>query len=158
MLNRNNIAIAATSVLPANERDSYEPGNLFDGDLTTAWNHCGSECTFDDDSSQARNGVGVQITMTFDEQVQLVGLRIANGYQKSDEIFESNNRVQILAVDHAGPLETITLDDTPGYQDISLQPVMTDFLILEVRAVYVGDQTFNDVAISELEVLVAETN
>ena len=50
--------------------------------------------------------------------------------------------------------ETVDIADEKGFQTIEIAPVATDFLIIEVTAVYEGDGTYNDLGVSEIEMLV----
>jgi hypothetical protein len=149
------ISVTASSSIPG---DSYVPENMLDGVLETAWNHCGTSC---EETGAARQGVGQTLQFDFDEDVTLTGFRIANGYQKQSEaagdVWVKNNRIRQIVVTTADGSETVELADERGYQTINIQQATTDFLTIEVTGVYEGDGTYNDLAVSEIEILV-QTN
>ncbi len=146
------ISVTASSSLPG---DAYAPANLIDGSLETAWNHCGTGC---DVTGDARQGVGVTLRFGFDGEVTLTGFRIANGYQKESEtigdIWVKNNRIQEVFITTSGGSETLQVADERGFQTVEIQPVSTTYLLLEVTKVYEGDGTYNDLGVSEIELLV----
>lgn len=146
------VSASASSSLPD---DAYGPANMVDGVLETAWNHCGTGC---DETGEARQGVGVTLTFDFDQEVTLTGFRIANGYQKESEtigdVWIKNNRIHEAVLRTAGGSETVEFADDRGFQTIEIAPVATDFLTIEVMSVYEGDGTYNDLGVSEIEILV----
>ncbi len=151
-LGSDRIAVMASSALPD---DAYQPDQMLDGALDTAWNHCGTGC---DVTGDTRQGIGVTLRFDFDQPVVLTGFRLANGYQKVSEtigdVWLKNNRIRQVLVTTAAGSETIEIEDVRGYQTVQITPVDTSFLIIEVLQVYEGDGTYNDLAVSEIELLV----
>ena len=151
------ITASASSYLP-NDSDPnrYAPAQMLDGDLVTAWNHCGTGCP--NVTGDARQGVGVVLSFQFDEPVELVAVRIANGYQKisntAGDVWPKNNRIASLEVEAEGGAMSVTLDDERGYQEISTPLGLTSWVDMTVTGVYYGDGTYNDLAVSEIEFVV----
>ncbi len=106
----------------------YGAINMSDNNPATCWAE-GSE----------GNGIGEHIYMTIPKNIH--GLKIRNGFQKSETIYKANNRLKKIKIEllacfmppgyvtetHIGfaisqPLATTTkiLDDQMGYQDLSL--------------------------------------
>ncbi len=84
--------IQASSVLaPA---DAYHPGYLFDGRPDFGWVE-GAKGT----------GAGESLTLTLDAPLELVGLELWNGYQRSEDHFQKNARAKKLAVSVARKLK-----------------------------------------------------
>ena len=154
LLESTEITVLASTVLP-DGTSSYAPENLLDGNLETAWNHCGTGCDF---SGLRRQGVGESLTFLFDDEIRLVGLRVANGYQKINptlgDVWPKNNRIRTVILRTAAGDTEFGLEDVRGLQEIRFTPVVTEFLILDIAAVYEGDGTYNDLAVSEIEILV----
>jgi hypothetical protein len=154
------VEVDTDSVLPGSDFDgsTYWPSNMFDGRLETAWNHCGSECSYDEGDPR-RDGIGVQLVLTFPTELDVAGLRIANGYQKSTDrgdVWPQNNRIAGLQVwGESGSPQLLHLSDARDFQTLALEPITTRSLVLEVTDVYRGDP-YRDLAVSELEVLVLE--
>jgi hypothetical protein len=150
--------VAAASSYLANDSDPdrYAPSQMLDGDLATAWNHCGTGCP--DLIGDARQGVGVLLSFQFDEPVELVAIRIANGYQKISatvgDVWPKNNRVASLDLESEGGSMSIVLSDERGYQVIPTPLGITAWVEMSVTRVYYGDGTYNDLAISEIEFVV----
>lgn len=142
------IVASVSSELPPFRELSYGASNLFDGVLETAWNHCG-DCT-------GNSGVGQRISIGFTQPVTVVGIRIANGYQKeTNDVFFGNNRVAQMTVStlEATVSETLELADAKGYQLFSLPTTTTTGLFLDIDAIHAGTD-YPDLAVSEIEVFV----
>lgn len=144
------IVASVSSELPPFRELSYGASNLFDGLLETAWNHCG-DCT-------GNSGVGQRISIGFTQPVTVVGIRIANGYQKeTNNVFFGNHRVAQMTVStlEATVSETLELADAKGYQLFSLPTTTTTGLFVDINAIHAGTD-YPDLAISEIEVFVLE--
>ncbi|MFK7917924.1 MAG: hypothetical protein AB8G14_07590 [Ilumatobacter sp.] len=145
------IVATVSSELPPFRELSYGADNLFDGVLETAWNHCG-DCT-------GNSGVGQRVTIGFTQPVTVVGIRIANGYQKEENnVFFTNNRVASLTVRDIDATfsDSLALADAKGWQLFSLPNVTTTGLLLDIDTIYSGT-AYPDLAVSEIEVFVLPT-
>ncbi len=149
------ITAHATSELPPADGNTYGIDNVFDGDLSTAWNHCG-DCETD---PAAKLGIGQRLTFDFDQNYTVVGLSIANGYQKpANDVWFKNHRVADMVInsaDGSNPLSVI-LDDTQGYQWVDIPAVTTHGLTIDIESVYEGSG-WPDVAISEIEIFITDS-
>ena len=89
-----------------------------------------------------------------DQKVQVTGLRIANGYQKSDATFAGNVRVRRLRVSFSdSPPVEVALKDAKGYQDIVFNhPYAITSLRLTILATY-PTFTWDDAALSEVQLV-----
>ncbi|MBE7410510.1 MAG: discoidin domain-containing protein [Leptospiraceae bacterium] len=90
------------------KENEFDPRNLFDGSLQTAW----CEGKNNDD------GVGEWVNVQFDEYVSIYGIGVVNGYAKSEANYKNNNRVSSLRVTSDSADLTVDLkDDVYDYQD-----------------------------------------
>ena len=82
--------IEASSIIKADviNRFNYEPKNLFDNDLNTAWVE-----------GVAGSGVGEWVEIQFEKDVQIEAVGIINGYTKNEAIFNANNRIRKIRLD-----------------------------------------------------------
>lgn len=143
--------LRASSFLPSQGKNTYEIYNIVDDDLTTAWN-------------EGQEGYGIGEYFEFDyEFEQSTGwggycdqVWIANGYQKSPEIWAKNSRVKTFLVSiEDQPFAKVNLKDVRGEQYFSLSfgrwmgKKTTVRIKFEINNVYPGKQ-WKDVAISEL--------
>lgn len=130
--------IQASSVLePA---DAYHPGYLFDGRTDFGWVE-----------GAAGLGVGESLSIHFAAPVQITGLDIWNGYQRSADHFTKNGRLATLelTVDGGAP-QPIPVADVSGMQQLSLPaPVSGQHFMLTVAAAVPGSK-YEDLVISEL--------
>ncbi len=132
-------AISATSSLTG---DGYPHGSdlAVDGNLQTGWSE-----------GAPGNGVGEGLNITFSQTMRLAGIRIANGYQKSGELYDKNARVASLILTYSdGTTETLAVADVTGVQNLTLsQPKETDSLQIRIGSVYEGSK-YEDTVISEI--------
>ena len=136
-------SVDASSQLPADGAITYGPDNLIDGNLSTAWNE-GTPGT----------GEGQSVSFRYDRKVEVTGLRIANGYQKSDATFAGNLRVRTLRVSFSDsdPV-VVSLKETKGFQDITFShPYVITSLRLTILATY-PTHTWDDAALSEVQLV-----
>ncbi len=136
------MAICTSSVLAASHGIAYGPGNLTDGDDSTAW--------VEGSSGQ---GAGEFVVIEFDTARAVRGLAIKNGYDKNPDIFAKNSRVKDIELRFStGDSLQATLKDAPGAQPIALSsPVEAKWVELIIRSVYPGSK-YSDTAINELGV------
>jgi hypothetical protein len=132
-------AAAASSTLKATSTGNYGATNLLDGDLATAWNE-GAD----------GNGIGEWIQFDFSQEVVLTRIEIANGYQKDEERYLGNSRVQSLRVEYSnGTTQLVDLLDDKEFQTITptRQPVTSVRMV--IVSVYPGEE-WDDTALSEV--------
>jgi len=140
--------IRASSSLKGSGSYSYDPTNLVDMTLETAWVE-GIE----------GNGLGESMTYSFEISQESVNelwrLAIHNGYVKSTRAWRNNGRVKELKMSVNGvPLCILALEDMRNQQTFNLSSYTYQFprnpeFTFEIRSVYPGDK-YEDVAISQL--------
>jgi len=135
-------AQASSELAPnTNAGTNYYASNAIDQDYSTAWVE-GANGT----------GTGETITVWFNNKYPIEVIYIANGYQKSDEVFWDNNRVKevILTFDD-GSKERCTLKDVNEDQIIVLsRPIDSHSVTIEIVSVYKGDADDKDTCITEI--------
>jgi hypothetical protein len=132
--------INASSILTPVE--AYHPVNLFDSRYDFAWSTDGSQV----------NGTGEKLNLTFASGVNIAGLLVWNGYQRSSTHFDKNGRVKTLQLQSAqGDSQSLALSSSFGMQKINLnKPLMqVKQLSMEIAEIYNGS-TYKDVLMSEL--------
>lgn len=132
-------AAAASSTLKATSTSNYAVTNLLDGDPATAWNE-GAD----------GSGIGEWIQFDFSQEVVLSRIEIANGYQKDDDRYLGNPRVQSLRVEYSnGTTQLVDLLDDKDFQTIrpTRQPVTSVRMV--IVSVYPGEE-WDDTALSEV--------
>jgi hypothetical protein len=123
---------ASTFLAPAGDV-TYDPGNIIDGDLDTAWNS----------DAGASRGVGQQVVFRFVEPLDLKSIRFVNGYTKNDQVFAANHRIQRVQVTTDDSVRMLTLLDTGEAQEVTHDFGFTSKVELEILEVYEG-AGFND--------------
>lgn len=132
-------SVDASSVLPAESGITYEPDNLFDDSLETAWQE-GAE----------GSGVGEWVRFDFGREITLSAIEIANGYQKDGPRFSGNPRVETLRIEYSdGTTQQVRLYDDTGFQEITPAQKPTEWLRLTILSVYPGD-SWDDAGFSEV--------
>ena len=134
--------IYASSTLESQYGNDYEPLNVVDDDVATAWVE-----------GAAGSGEGQWIEFDALEQQNISGMRIVNGYCKDKDTYVKNSRVKELKVIFGdGSVENIVLDDEYGlYQDFEFgRTVKTASVELRIVSVYNGTE-YDDTCISEVE-------
>lgn len=139
--------VAASSFLEDSYPDTgymqYPPGNIIDGDSSTAWVE-----------GSSGDGVGEWIQIEFGGMYVMSGINICNGYQKSEDIYLKNNRVKNIRL-HFSDNSYIDYELSDSYgQTQSLmfpQPMRTDRVVLEILSVYSGVK-YQDTCLSEIQV------
>lgn len=130
--------IQASSVLePA---DAYHPGFLFDGRTDFGWVE-GAKGT----------GAGESITLTLEAPLEVKGLELWNGYQRSMDHFKKNARAAqlSLSVDGGAPI-VLKVEDKYGAQNLMLPaPVKGKTFKLTVDKAIAGSK-YPDMVLSEL--------
>lgn len=140
-------SVDASSILEATSTNSYRPTNLVDGDLATAWNE-GAEGV----------GLGEWVKFEFSRQLVLARIEVANGFQKDEDRFAGNPRVETLKVEYSsGTVQLVDLLDMEDYQTIlpTRQPV--EWVKMTIVSVH-PDYDWEDTALSEVRFLVRADN
>ena len=100
----------------------FDPRNLFDGSLQTAW------C-----EGVQGDGIGESVTVQFPQYVRLSSVSLVNGWTKGEEYYQQNTRVaQIRIRSDNGQEAVVDFDDNVlDYQrrDISITGVNFQFII-----------------------------
>ncbi|MFA6903449.1 MAG: hypothetical protein WC236_10230 [Gallionellaceae bacterium] len=132
--------VDASSIL--SPTTAYHPANLFDSRYDFAWSTDGSKVS----------GIGEKLYLTFSNEVNIAGLLIWNGYQRSTTHFEKNGRVKSLRLVSAqGDSQSVALASNYAAQKVNLtKPLMrVKQLTIEIDDIFNGS-SYKDVLISEL--------
>ena len=118
----------------------YDPANVCDGDLATAWVE-----------GVDGYGEGQSITIHYGETCRISGISIWNGYQKNSDIYTKNSRPADITVSlDDGQSWQLTLKDQMGRQDFQLdEPLESANVTITINAAY-GGTKYTDTAISEI--------
>ncbi len=137
------VDISASSTYPETKGVKYDAKNLKDHKQASAW--------FEGDDG---SGLGSYIEVKLDGTQTITGFRIWNGYWLTYDMWQRNNRVKTLEVELAdGTEHSFELTDEMKPEEIRFpSPVSTDKLTFRIKGIHRGN-TFNDTAISELQVL-----
>ena len=133
--------------------DRYHPNYAMDGDPASAWNE-GAE------TSGA--GEWLRVPITKQEGLTALTLRIMNGYQKSEALFQANTRAKTIQVTllPGGQTRSLTLEDKLGWQELTIQDLKADVveaIELKIVDVYEGGK-YKDLCISEIELFATSTS
>lgn len=128
-----------SSVLKPQFGHSYDVSNLFDDSTGTAWV----------EGAQG-NGVGEWISVEFESLRRVKSIHVQNGYQKSNDIFQKNNRVrQLRVVFSGGETQTFILEDKISAQLFNVRPVEAYWMKFIIDDVWAGNK-YTDTAITKL--------
>jgi hypothetical protein len=138
------VRASASSTQDPDSGVTYAASNTLDGRPQTAWNSDG-------------RGVGVSLTYTFAEPVDLRSLTVRNGYQKvlhtsrgaTVDLFALNERVRTLTVVTDAGRVTWNLRDDRTPQTLTRDFGPTRMVRLEVSAVYPSAK-YHDLALSDV--------
>jgi hypothetical protein len=147
-------------MIPYGEASKYPIENMIDGDPRTAWVY--SKPVLNEGEGLETYevaGSAYAILLKPDKPVHLDGIRLMNGYNKSDAIFKRNNRILKLDIyendslsDYkATKIKTVALSDKMGWHDISLPARKYRGLVVVVRGQVDGRD--RDTCISELQLV-----
>ncbi len=135
-------SVAASSVLKP--EIAYSPEKLFDSQLDMAWSTNGKET----------DGIGQNVTVTFDRKENIGGIIIWNGYQRSDAHYNANGRVKQLDVNG----QNVQVKDEKTPQTILFsKPITSDKIVLTIKDIYKSNK-YKDVLISELRFITPDGN
>lgn len=143
--------------LDAQNGNSYEASNLFDGDPSTTW-AVGAK-KFEKFEKETEGHFPRMVGIKTIQQYPIERLVITNGYAKNKESWRNNARVKNITImgctegsNLADNLYSGTLSDTAEPQTITLRKTgQYDYYNLIIEDFYPGDK-WNDVCISEIEV------
>lgn len=115
--------------------------NIFDGDTFTAWSE-----------GVDGPGIGEKLVISFDEECEISGISILNGYQKSENLYYKNARpsdMEIIFSD--GNKENIHIHDEMGWETIQFsETYVSSSMTIVITDVYDGSK-YEDTLITELE-------
>lgn len=138
-------SVQASSTLSTQENNTYDAKNVLDGDQATAWVPRGPA-----------NGIGEWIKLSTEENKEVCGIRVLNGYCKTWELFHKNSRVKSCDVyfDDGSKTSVELKDRYNVYEDILFDKAYDSSSVkIVIRDVWNGN-TYTDVGISELQILV----
>ena len=97
-------------------------------------------------------GESETITICFDANCRVSGMRINAGYQKSADLYSKNSRPSVLRVIYTdGSTEDCALQDINGMQEIHFsREMVTGSISLMIVSVYPGTK-YSDTVISEIQ-------
>ncbi|HEX8931536.1 MAG TPA: hypothetical protein VF810_00095 [Patescibacteria group bacterium] len=137
-----NATVAASSQFSFGEgrEMEFDPRNLFDGSLQTAWS----------EGKRSDTGIGEYVTITFEQPIVLTSIGVVNGWTKSEEFYKQNGRVaQLKVVSNYGPELMIDLNDNIlDYQTTESHITGTSFKFI-INKVYEGKDS--DTCMSEIK-------
>jgi len=133
------LQFCTSSVLEPQLGNRYGPGNLFDGNLSTAWVE-----------GVSGNGAGQRVLIAFDRPRLLSGFDLVNGYAKNRDIYAKNARVRSAVLRLSdGSSQRLDLPDTMRSNRFSFgSPLEVTWMEFEIGAVFPGSK-YSDTAISE---------
>ncbi|POF30566.1 NADase-type glycan-binding domain-containing protein [Roseibium marinum] len=134
------LQVCASSVLDPQYGNRYGPGNLLDGETSTAWVE-----------GVSGDGSGEKVLLAFDRPRWLQGFEIVNGYAKNQDIFHKNARIRTANITLSdGTSRTLSLSDTMDAERYVFDaPVEAAWLEFEIGSVFPGSK-YKDTAISEV--------
>ncbi len=124
-----------------NEIVYYYPSYAVDGLMYTAWTP-----NRNTDSSPI-------LTLSANTKQYVTGIRMTNGYCKSQKTYTRNRRITKVCIMYEGGEKTVTfsIDNFGNLIDVYFdEPVYTSYISIKVLETYYGD--WQDIAISEIEV------
>lgn len=145
--NKNWPYVKSSSYMQDNKFD-YSPKQVIDGMWDTAWVEAASG-----------DGIGEWIEFKSDSEHKAVGIKLVNGYTKSKELYEKNNRVKKVKIEFSDGSSIIKdLQDVPPESGISTfqeiyfgRVVITSYIKLTILDVYKGSK-YDDTCFSEIRV------
>lgn len=140
--NTQNIVISsyeASSTLTAEGYD-YSVNQLYDQNYSTCWTE-GVE----------GDGIGQTVTVNFESRVKINTLNIVNGYNKTYDLYQKNNRVKkVTLIFDDGSEETVELKDSFNIsQSISFTEKQTKTVKVRIDEVYKGTK-YEDTCLTEM--------
>ncbi len=131
--------LTASSTLVTEGYD-YGVYNLIDGDKTTTWTE-----------GVVGYGSNECVTYKFDKEFVFHGISIKNGYQKSEELYYKNGRVNVLRiVDGKGEEHYISVPDTEDRNNIDFDISFSSDVVTVYIDSYFEGSRYEDTCMSEL--------
>jgi hypothetical protein len=123
---------------------NYQAELALDGNWSTAW------C-----EGATGRGLGEWIELRSDESQRVKGIRILNGYYKSNDLYYANNAIARLTIVTDDGSESYSLaHSADGWQDITFYSLIdTARIRIVIDAVYDGREDVEDTLISEIEII-----
>jgi F5/8 type C domain len=119
---------------------TYQPGNVLDQSLATAWSE-----------GVSGPGRGEWIRCDFNREVKLKRIIITPGYFKTPELWKQNNRLASATFYFSdGTSRGFTFPDRMVEQKLELGGIKTSWVRLEIGDVYLGSVDAEDTPISNL--------
>ncbi|MCB1194152.1 MAG: type II secretion system protein GspG [Leptospiraceae bacterium] len=139
--NNQSIELIESSSKELKSKDqNYNVNNLIDNDLATCWKE-----------SEPGAGEGQWLEFQFKNTINIDKIRIANGFQKDNELFIQNNRLKTIyvCVNSYETCKQFSLKDTQGWEEFKLNEQNVTRLKLIIDSVYNGAK-WDDTTISEI--------
>ena len=127
-------------------QENYLPLYVGDDDPRTTWN-------------LKTEGIGewIRLRVTPMERATRVRMKVRNGYQKSERLFQANSRARVLTVVllPSNHTQDVELTDAYGWQEIAVeQPAgALEAVELRVKSVYPGKK-YDDLCLSDVQLFV----
>ncbi len=136
-------ATSSSSTYPEEKGVNYDPKNVKDAKLSTAW--------FEGEDG---GGLGSWIQLDLDGPQQVSGVKIWNGYWLTADLWKRNNRMKDIDVETSdGQKFPFTLKDEMTVETLRFPTTVTTSSIkIRFKSIHKGS-TFNDTAVSEVQVL-----
>ena len=140
-LGKATVSASSTYIAGEGRELEFDPRNVFDGSLQTAWS----------EGKTGEDGIGEYIQLSFTECVQLNEISIVNGWTKSEEFYKQNGRVaQMKVVSNNGTEVLLELnDDNYDYQPSQVSLAGSSFKFI-ITKVYKGKDS--DTCLSEIKI------
>lgn len=119
----------------------YPVSNLIDGNPSTAW-------VFEKKHSDFKEFKGLLLCM--DNEIEIDGLSIINGYAKSDSLYKQNNAVSNFEIILPNKSRYVfSCKETLDFQNFQFSKIKVKWLIIKVISERKGTK-YNDLCISEI--------
>ncbi|MFK5979272.1 MAG: caspase family protein [Rhizobiaceae bacterium] len=134
--------LCASSILSPQSGNRYGSSNLSDNRMNTAWVE-----------GVKGDGIGETLLLSFFSPTDVNEILLANGYNKTRDIYRKNGRVREFTVrSSVGFEQTVKLQDTGEWQVLNLPPLgKVTWVSLSISKVYRGSK-YRDTAVSELRI------
>ena len=140
------VKYCVSSFLPTSgvNRSKYGPDSMLDGNDQTAW--------VEGRTDKSDKGIGEWVVLSWGAERRLAGVRIKNGYAKTERHYQMNGRVSRLLFSFSnGNRSEYQIEDTSSWQTIKFaQPEPAKWVKIEVRAAKRG-RKYADTAINEIK-------
>lgn len=132
--------VTASSTRSSAGTVTYQPGNVLDQSLATAWSE-----------GVSGPGTGQWIRFDFNREVRLKRIIITPGYFKTPELWKQNNRLASATIHFSdGTSRGFTFPDRMVEQKLEVGGIKTSWVRLEINDVYPGSVDGEDTPISHV--------